>query len=801
MGQGYTRNDTTNNIANGNVISAADLDGEFDAIVAAFVNTTGHTHDGTAEEGGAVSVIGPVQEYLGDGTAFYPKTTAVYTLGKASNVWANLHLVTLTLSGTATMATVDINGGNIDNTVIGATTPVAGTFSTLKSIAADGLGTVNIVSTTNSVSSGNKIAFFAANRSTTDEEMAYIKPLLVANNGGAGNVQSGDLAFGTTGVERMRIGSTGVVAITTADINGGTIDGTSIGAAARSTGAFTTVNSSGLTTVASLLATTADINGGTIDGTVIGGTTPAAGTFATSLTVEGPTGNLYLKDTDVGSQSTITQTGQNLFIDNESTTGGDTFFRTDNGKIRLVIRDTGDIEFRDTLGTSIDFSWDASAGLLTVPSLTATTADINGGNIDGTIIGSTTRAAGSFDSLNVARTSAGFGSIEVGGSLGALIDLKAPFSDDFDARIQYNAGANLTLNTLANEPINLSHQGTTRLATSSTGISVTGNIVGTGDITTTNSKLSVRGADLGTALNNTVETLSLRSDTSNVDRLSFYAKRNAAGTTWTTAGQRIQRYVDAVAMGYIQFGSNVDDLITFGESGSTEHMRIDGSGRVSVGSSVTAGSGRFGSLVSGRSTYGGTANAITVTTGTGIAALVAGMEIRFRATAANTGGTTINVDGLGVATAWTVTGVALPASYIRTDVDTVARYNGTQWVCSRAVEFGSNANGKYTRWEDSRQVCYYNGSVALVSLTYVRTYAAAFNELPAVWGHCTQQNLDGTSSDARNIVYMTPHAGFASGGHSTTQWDMMAKATQSGATQCITTASINVQFGAVGTWY
>ena len=130
MGQGYTRNDTPNNIANGNVITAADLDGEFDAIVASFNETTGHTHDGTAAEGGAVSVIGPVQEYLGDGTAFYPKTTAVYTLGTASNVWANLHLVTLTLSGTATMATVDINAGNIDGTTIGGTTPAAGTFTT-----------------------------------------------------------------------------------------------------------------------------------------------------------------------------------------------------------------------------------------------------------------------------------------------------------------------------------------------------------------------------------------------------------------------------------------------------------------------------------------------------------------------------------------------------------------------------------------------------------------------------------------------------------------------------------------------
>ena len=46
MGTGYTRNDTANNIADGNIINASDFDGEFDAIVTAF-STSGHTHDGT----------------------------------------------------------------------------------------------------------------------------------------------------------------------------------------------------------------------------------------------------------------------------------------------------------------------------------------------------------------------------------------------------------------------------------------------------------------------------------------------------------------------------------------------------------------------------------------------------------------------------------------------------------------------------------------------------------------------------------------------------------------------------------
>jgi hypothetical protein len=152
-----------------------------------------------------------------------------------------------------------------------------------------------------------------------------------------------------------------------------------------------------------------------------------------------------------------------------------------------------------------------------------------------------------------------------------------------------------------------------------------------------------------------------------------------------------------------------------------------------------------GALVAGRSTYGGTANAITVTTGLSLAALTTGMEIRFRATAANTGATTINVDGLGVATAWTMTGSALPADYVRTDVDTVARYNGTQWVCSREVERGSNANGEYVRWEDGSQSCWdiedlgapstWAGTAGARYKDRTWTYPSAFSVVP--YGLCS----------------------------------------------------------------
>lgn len=117
--------------------------------------------------------------------------------------------------------------------------------------------------------------------------------------------------------------------------------------------------------------------------------------------------------------------------------------------------------------------------------------------------------------------------------------------------------------------------------------------------------------------------------------------------------------------------------------------------------------GVSGVIPTGRATYGGTANAITLATGAGLSGTIpTGMELRFRATSANTGATTIAVDGGSAIACRTRTGVALPADYIRTDVDTIARFDGTYLVLSREVEQGSNANGEYTRHADGSQTCW-----------------------------------------------------------------------------------------------
>lgn len=103
-------------------------------------------------------------------------------------------------------------------------------------------------------------------------------------------------------------------------------------------------------------------------------------------------------------------------------------------------------------------------------------------------------------------------------------------------------------------------------------------------------------------------------------------------------------------------------------------------------------------------TYGGSANAITLTSVNKAAdtAYIVGAQYRFRATATNAGIATVSVDGLPVVTIKTITGVDLPAGYIRTDVDTVGTYDGINFITDRQIEHGSNANGEFRRLADGR---------------------------------------------------------------------------------------------------
>jgi len=127
MTTGYTRQDTSNNIANGNTIDADDLDLEFDAVDAAFNSSTGHSHDGTAANGSPITVVGPAQDIVTTTSQMAPKTTNTYDLGSATNQWKDLYI-----DGVAYVDAIDLNG-----TVITATAAELNILDGVTSTAAE----------------------------------------------------------------------------------------------------------------------------------------------------------------------------------------------------------------------------------------------------------------------------------------------------------------------------------------------------------------------------------------------------------------------------------------------------------------------------------------------------------------------------------------------------------------------------------------------------------------------------------------------------------------------------------------
>jgi hypothetical protein len=147
MSTGYTRNDLPNNISDQNIIEAADLDGEFDAIQAAFAAVTGHSHDGTVGEGGPILSLGPAQEVVATSTALRPKSDNSIDLGTSALEYRDLYIDGVAYIDDLRADTVNLDGGVIDNTVIGGTTPAAGTFTTLAATSAS-IGGATIATTT-----------------------------------------------------------------------------------------------------------------------------------------------------------------------------------------------------------------------------------------------------------------------------------------------------------------------------------------------------------------------------------------------------------------------------------------------------------------------------------------------------------------------------------------------------------------------------------------------------------------------------------------------------------------------------
>ena len=217
MGTGYTRNDTANNIADGNVINASDLDGEFDAIQSAFNATTGHSHDGTTGEGPQIGTGGIADNAVTLGTKTsgnYVAAGAVSGVGLSGSASAEGATFTVTSNATdantantivARDASGNFSAGTITATLSGNAT-TATTATTANSVAADsvalGTDTTGNYVAAGAVSgvglSGSASAEGATFTVTSNATSANTASTIVARDG-SGNFTAGTVTANLSG--------------------------------------------------------------------------------------------------------------------------------------------------------------------------------------------------------------------------------------------------------------------------------------------------------------------------------------------------------------------------------------------------------------------------------------------------------------------------------------------------------------------------------------------------------------------------------------------------------------------------
>jgi len=299
---GYTRQSS---YADGDIIEAADSNNEYNQLLAAFVNTSGHKHDGTAAEG-------PVIGLIGDPGVASPKNKVV----------------------------VDDTNNQVEVSV-----DVGGT-STEQLVFKDGV----IEPTTN-----NDIDLGSSSKKFKDLNVAG-----AANIAGTMTLSGNVIVSGTLGADLIPDGDN------TRDIG--------------STGAeWKDLYLDGTANIDALVADTADINGGTVDGTVIGGSTAAAVTGTTvvantsiNIAGDGATVTGIKDEDDMASNSATklaTQQSIKAYVDSQ-VTAQDLDFAGDSGGAQNVDLDSQSLTF--TGGTGIDTTGSSQTVTFAIDSTVAT---------------------------------------------------------------------------------------------------------------------------------------------------------------------------------------------------------------------------------------------------------------------------------------------------------------------------------------------------------------------------------------------------------------------------------------------
>jgi hypothetical protein len=208
----------------------------------------------------------------------------------------------------AVLTTADINGGTLDNTVIGGATPAAGTFTTgsATTFTATTVDSTNLEVTNLKAKDGTSAGSIADSTGVVTLASAVLTTAEI-NGGTADNVVIGGVTA-AAGTFTTATATTGNIT----NVNATTVDSTNLAVtnikAKDGTAAATIADSTGVVTIPSAVLTTADINGGTVDNAAVGAGTPSTGAFTTlssnSTTILNgttiPASKTLLVSTDIG---------------------------------------------------------------------------------------------------------------------------------------------------------------------------------------------------------------------------------------------------------------------------------------------------------------------------------------------------------------------------------------------------------------------------------------------------------------------------------------------------------------------
>jgi hypothetical protein len=383
-----TRDGTTALVA-GDIVSgemvAVVYDGTRFQLISPVNSFTNLNVSGTLTVAGTATLNGNVA--IGD--------AAADTINFKSSGWTLTNNVSVigTWADIGTITTADINGGTIDGTTIGGGTAAAGTF------------------TTATATTGN---ITTVNATTVDSTNLEVTNLKAKDGTAAGSIAD------STGVVTLNS-----VVATTADINGGTIDATTIGGSSPAVGNFTTVSAASAVfttaTITTVNTTTLDLTNlevtnikakdgtasmtiddatGKVNATTVSAASMNAGVAAvTSLTATGASvasANVGTAVITNGTVTALTATGASIASMNAGvallTTATVTNFTASGASIASA--NIGNLQFTAASIASIN------AGVAVITSLTATGASIASANVGTAVITAATVTGASIASMN-----------------------------------------------------------------------------------------------------------------------------------------------------------------------------------------------------------------------------------------------------------------------------------------------------------------------------------------------------------------------------------------------------------------